>query len=168
MAGDTSNPAYIHGHTGGGKFSPTYHSWACMLQRATNPLRSHAKHYVGRGITVCPEWLEFSRFLSDMGERPVGTTLERENNDEGYSASNCIWGTALEQANNTRGNRNVTLNGKTQSVTQWCRELGLSPNTVWARINQYGFTAEKALTAPKQDRVASAIHMTKVRVASTK
>ena len=58
--------------------------------------------YGGRGITVCPDWQQFSGFLRDMGERPVGKTLDRVDNDQGYSRDNCRWSTPLEQAHNKR------------------------------------------------------------------
>lgn len=164
MSVDTSNPAYRHGHASSAGFSPTYHSWASMVQRATNPRRTYSHRYVGRGIGIDPRWLDFDAFLADMGERPAGTTLDRVNNDKGYSKENCKWASRDEQANNKSSNRRVTLNGRTQSVTEWCRELGLSKHTVWARINKWGYTAEVALTAPLQDRAASARRMTALRV----
>jgi hypothetical protein len=82
--------------------SPTYYSWGTMIQRCTNPTNTNFKHYGARGITVCERWMSFENFLADMGERPIGLTLERKENDLGYTPSNCKWATKLEQANNTR------------------------------------------------------------------
>ena len=147
---DKSNPAYRHGHAGSKGFSPTYSSWACMVQRATNPNLMHAASYKGRGISIDPRWLEFTAFLEDMGERPEGTTLDRKDVNGNYEPGNCRWATITEQANNKRSSRMATLNGKTQSVTQWCKELGWSHHTVWARIGKWGYTPEEALTRPKQ------------------
>lgn len=160
---DTSNPAYRHGHSGGEKASPTYQSWACMVQRATNDKIVHAEHYVGRGITMDPQWRVFDNFLRDMGERPAGTTLDREDNALGYCKENCRWATRKEQSNNTRANRMVTIDGRTQSVTMWCEELGLNKNTVWSRIYKWKYSPEDAIKKPKQDRAESAREMTAKR-----
>ncbi len=149
---DVSNPAYRHGHAGRNGFSPTYHSWACMVQRCTNPKRVSYKDYGGRGIRVCKRWLKFDNFLADMGERPAGTSLDRRNTNGNYCKSNCRWATNKEQGTNTRANVNVTIHGETLCVAEWARRLGLSLHTVHARIYLYGFTPYDALTQPKQAR----------------
>jgi hypothetical protein len=74
-----------------------------MIQRGTNPKNRDWKNYGGRGITVCSRWLQFSNFLADMGRRPSpNLSLERVNNDLGYSAENCKWATRKEQRANQR------------------------------------------------------------------
>lgn len=160
-----NNPAYRHGHTEGGMFSPTYQSWACMVQRGTSTNLAAAGYYALRGITVCVAWLSFDNFLADMGERPFGSTLDRVDSDGNYELSNCRWATVAQQANNKRSSRRVTIGGDTKTVTEWCRVLGLSSNTVWCRIYKHGYSPKEALTCPKQDRVASAKKMTVDRVA---
>lgn len=90
-----------HGHNRRGARTPTYNSWVGMCTRARNANRPNADRYVGRGITMAPEWSDFSVFLADMGERPEGHTLERRNNDLGYSRDNCCWATPKTQRRNT-------------------------------------------------------------------
>jgi len=92
-----------HGHTRGRSQSPEYSVWEAMIQRGTNPKNRDWKNYGGRGITVCSRWLQFSNFLADMGRRPSpNLSLERVNNDLGYSAENCKWATRKEQRANQR------------------------------------------------------------------
>jgi hypothetical protein len=80
-----------------------YKVWAAMKDRCANPHNKQYKDYGGRGINVCRRWLKFENFLADMGERPFhGATLERKNNDRGYSNRKCTWATRKEQAANRR------------------------------------------------------------------
>ena len=93
-----------HGHTVGKKYSPTYESWQAMLARCRYTGRDNADRYAGKGITVCESWSDFNNFLSDMGERPDGKTLDRKDSNKGYGPENCRWATPTEQARNTRKN----------------------------------------------------------------
>lgn len=82
--------------------SPTYRSWAMMKNRCLNPNAMDFAYYGGRGIRVCRSWLKFKNFLADMGSRPDGTTLDRKNNNKGYTPKNCRWATKQEQSRNRR------------------------------------------------------------------
>lgn len=72
-----------------------------MIQRCHNPKHSAYPRYGAKGVQVCARWREdFRNFLSDMGERPDGHTLDRISNNEGYHPGNCRWATSKEQYEN--------------------------------------------------------------------
>lgn len=79
-----------------------YRIWTQMNSRCSNSKATGFKYYGGRGITVCDEWeASFEAFLRDMGKRPsTSLTLDRINNNRGYSKDNCRWATRQQQAKN--------------------------------------------------------------------
>lgn len=91
-----------HGHARRNRMTRTYSSWYAMLQRCQNKKDKAWSYYGGRGLTVCSRWLKFENFLEDMGEKPVGLTLERKNNSCGYSPMNCKWATWKTNLRNRR------------------------------------------------------------------
>ena len=90
-------PKY-HGMT----LTPIYRTWGGMKTRCFNPRHKYYHRYGGRGITICERWLDFNNFYLDMGDRPKGTELDRENNDGNYEPGNCRWVTKKVNANNNR------------------------------------------------------------------
>lgn len=114
--------------------------------------RSNRYHRYGeRGITVCDEWKNdkeaFCKWALSNGYKP-GLTIDRIDNDKGYSPDNCRWVTTQEQSLNTSTNVNITYNGKTQTLKEWARELGIKNTTLHNRIHYYGWSIEKAFTTP--------------------
>lgn len=110
--------------------------WDSMIQRCTNKNHLHYDRYGGRGISVCKRWLYFENFLADMGRRKKGLTLERKDNNKNYSKKNCTWATMREQSNNKSNNWWITWNGKTQTLSQWARELNIKSDTLSHRIKR--------------------------------
>jgi len=80
----------------------TWNTWKAMRQRCYRVKDMGYNDYGGRGITVCERWHSFENFLEDMGERPEGMTIDREDVNGNYEKSNCRWATPVEQRNNQR------------------------------------------------------------------
>lgn len=135
---------------------PEYNVYQMMKQRCYNKNHGQYKNYGKRGITVCEKWLSgFDEFYKDMGPRPEGTSLDRINNDKGYSPSNCRWATPNQQQNNRRDCVSITHNGKTMTLTEWSRELGLLKNTIYSRYMR-GVSIDKMLNSRKYPRLGRA------------
>lgn len=118
-----------HGHSTRSLRTPTYQSWAAMKDRAGNDR-------VGYGhVHICDRWRTFAYFLSDMGERPQGTTLDRFPNQGGdYEPGNCRWATSKQQADNRRVTTMLTRDGRTMCARDWARELGIPKTTFYRRL----------------------------------
>ena len=99
----------------------TYTSWLAMKKRCLYPKHPQYHLYGGRGITIAHEWLEFSNFVRDMGERPAHTSLDRIDGTKGYSKDNCRWATIIEQAQNRR----TTIVYKGKTITEWSKITGI-------------------------------------------
>lgn len=135
-----------HGLSG----TPEHRLWQAMRRRCNNPNTNDWPKYGGRGIRVCEAWNDFPTFLRDMGPRPSPAhSIERGDVNGDYTPQNCRWATSLEQANNKRGNRLLTLRGETKTLAEWCRALGADYDAAKRRL-AIGWTVEDALTLPPQ------------------
>lgn len=128
---------------------PEYDTWCHIIARCEKPDGKSWNNYGGRGITMCPQWREsFECFLQDMGRKPTPQhTIERVNNDKGYSPDNCIWATMAVQNTNKRNIRYFTLDGETLHMTDWAHRLGTRTATIVKRLNR-GWTIRQALLTP--------------------
>ncbi len=131
------------------KKNPAYGSWNAARARCRSTTHEHYHYYGGRGIKFDSRWDKFEDFLRDMGPRPPGGTIERNDVNGNYEPSNCRWVTQKQQNRNTRATKYLTFNGRSQALAAWAEEVGLSSGTLWFRIKA-GWTVERALTSPKQ------------------
>ena len=124
--------------------TPEYRVWAAMIQRCMNPNSTNYKRYGGRGITVCIPWLcSFEQFVADMGPRPPGHSIDRINNDKGYSPDNCRWATPQEQVHNQR---------RYKAYTSTAARLGISLSHVSRIFNGKRCPSVRVLCRLAQDK----------------
>jgi hypothetical protein len=136
--------AFKHGLTK----TKAYASWGRMMNRCYNKNGPDYKHYGGRGITVCKRWQQPENFINDMGQPPDGLTLERKDNNKGYSKRNCVWAPRSAQTKNRRYNVKLTLNGETKIISDWARDLGLGSAVALRKRLQRGWSLKQSLTTP--------------------
>lgn len=129
-----------------------YTTWNCMRNRCRNPNDGAYRWYGGRGIKVCDRWDSFENFLTDMGPRPHGCSLDRIDVDADYGPDNCRWLPDALQNRNKRNNRLLTFNGETKTVAEWAELRGLSRDLIGSRINRRGWPVERALTTPRHQQ----------------
>lgn len=136
-----------HGACSGGKATPEFRAWRHMIDRCANPNCKEFKYYGARGIMVCNRWItSFSNFLEDMGRRPsLKHSIGRINNDRGYHPDNCRWETSIDQNNNRRSNRMVSVCGFTGTFAECCRFFGVSQKKTWLRLYR-GWPLDRAFS----------------------
>ena len=130
-----------------------YDTWYQMIQRCKNPKSKHYKNYGGRGIKVCDEWLDINTFINDMYPTYIeGLSIDRIDNDKGYSKDNCRWATNEIQtqnirkikSNNTSGYKGVGFNNKSN---KWFSYIGVNKKRI-----HFGYFNSKIEAAKARDR----------------
>ncbi len=119
--------------------------WTSMVSRCQNEKHRAFKHYGARGIAVCDRWLKFENFLADMGEKPVGLSIERVDNNRGYEPSNCRWATMTEQARNRRNNVRYAYDGSMLTVAELSAQTGIDEQVLTDRLAKRGWSVAAAL-----------------------
>lgn len=130
-----------HGQAPQGRETPAYRSWVAMIQRCYDPGSTVFGRYGGRGIIVCDRWRfgeggfsGFECFFQDMGERPTGKSLDRDDANGNYEPGHCKWSTAIEQARNRRSTRWVLYGGIEMSLAEAVERSCQKPDTVKRRL----------------------------------
>lgn len=119
--------------------------WAAWNQLRVRCRDSENRDYGGRGITACDQWNSFEVFLADMGKRPsLRHSIDRIDNEKGYSPENCRWATRTEQARNRRTNQTITHEGRTLTVAEWAERTGIKAGTIYGRLHR-GLAPEQIL-----------------------
>lgn len=140
----------IHGEAKrNGERSKLYSVWIGMRRRCYDENSINYSDYGLRGITICDDWKDnfqkFKEWALSSGYDPA-LTIDRIENDKGYSPGNCRWTGTREQARNRRSNRIITFNGETHTAVEWEEKLGFSRGTISRRIKSRGWSIERALT----------------------
>lgn len=132
--------------THGKSHTSLFKRWQTMISRCHNKNVSCYNNYGGRGITVCDRWRQsFESFSSDVGVPTAGMTLERINNDLGYSPTNVRWASRREQALNKRTNRLILFNGTPTPLQIISEKTGLHRRTISSRLDKLGWTEVEAV-----------------------
>lgn len=141
--------SYRHGASRRHAKTAEYIAWLAMLRRCSESASEDEKRwYRDRGIRVCERWLiSFENFLDDMGKKPIGTSIDRIDNNGNYEPGNCRWATSEQQANNKSSSRLIEFDGETLTLSQWARKLGIAPSAMHERLAKW--SVRKSLTTAK-------------------
>ncbi len=123
-----------------------YRTWRAMKGRCLSPSHERYDSYGGRGIDVCPEWINsFMSFFEDMGVRPSPEySLDRIDNDKGYYKDNCRWGTSGDQSLNKRDTLYLEHNNLKLPLKEWATKLSIPYSRLFYRFKR-GMTATQIL-----------------------
>jgi hypothetical protein len=141
---NSANLLRIHGKY----YDPVFSVFKSMRARCYNKNKIDYNRYGGRGIRICGLWLNHPEAFVEWAYRngyKNGLTIERINNNEGYSPSNCIFTGRVRQANNRRTNRIIDIGGEKMSMADFCRKHNINYEMFRQRINQAGKPPQEAM-----------------------
>lgn len=129
-----------------------YNIWIHIKHRTSGKANEKRtkKWYTDKNIKMCEEWSDFRNFRdwANANGYDDSLTIDRIDGNKGYSPENCRWVDWKTQTRNKSNNINITRNGETKCLKDWCTELGLKYRSICQRITR-GWDKEKALTTPK-------------------
>lgn len=120
--------------THGDTRSATYKVWLAMRRRCERVTSPDYADYGERGITVCSRWSDYANFLADMGSKPPGMSIDRIDNNKGYSPENCRWATPAQQSVNKRNNIFVLFKGERMCLAHGIQAAALPKSSVYLRL----------------------------------
>lgn len=124
-----------------------YGVWEGMKERCYNKNSKHYYNYGGRGIMVCDEWkndpCSFVSWALETGYKD-GLSIDRIDNNKGYTPENCRWATRIQQQRNLRKTIKATINGVTKSYRDFCEELGISKKSIEHIVERHKVSYEEA------------------------
>lgn len=124
-------------------FSGAFRSWLWMMKRCIDPLDPAYAQYGGAEKGVCDRWIDYRNFLADMGPRPEGWSLDRRDNDKGYSPENCRWASAVTQSRNRSCARIHSHEGEQINQSEVARRVGVADSTIYRRAQAGKAVAER-------------------------
>lgn len=138
-----------------GKRHPIYIAWDNMIRRCEKSNHPSYNLYGGRGVNVCEEWhdyIVFRDWCKSHGWR-AGLSIDRIDNNKGYSPENCRWTDQKTQTRNSRVVKWETINGETKTRGEWLSHFGVSYWFVQDRINKYGVSFVEAIQMPRKRKI---------------
>lgn len=121
------------------------------MERCYDPSNKIFHHYGGRGIEVCEEWKDLTKFINwcEAQNPAPGLTMDRyPDNNGNYEPGNVRWATAAEQSRNTRANTIVNHNGTEYTITDFVNQFAVvTRRAFYTRLNK-GWTIEDAAFTP--------------------
>lgn len=138
--------------THGRSHSRLYNVYDDIKARCYRPNTNHYHLYGGRGITMCSEWLDdFQSFYDwsmangyDPNAKRGECTIDRIDNNKGYSPDNCRWVSGKVQSRNRRTNHYITFNGETKCIREWAEIYGIDNSKLFYRL-KHGYPFEEAI-----------------------